>query len=120
MSDPTCGERRLLARIDEVLRDDPARARALDALYLVEVRGTPARRWTVDLRADPPVRSEGRPEVFDCSIAADRPSYAALLDDPAVLLQLFFAGSITSAGNTALAAKFAELFFVAPTPKETP
>jgi hypothetical protein len=120
MTDPDCGEQRLLSRIDDILQHSSEQARALDALFLVEVRGEPPRCWTLDLRADPPRRWEGRPEVFDCSIAADRPCFAALLDDPSVLLQLFFQGSITSAGNTALAAKFTTLFFHRNDSQETP
>jgi len=95
----------VVSHLRRLLETCPAALRALDAVYLIELRDSGA-CWTLDATADPPSLRPGRPEVHDCGIAAESDDLVRVLADPGLALQLSFEGRLSLSGNTALAARF--------------
>ena len=87
----------------------PDKARELNAVYQFRVTGEDGGDWAVDLKSDPPSCTATTREDADCTIEVSAEDMQALLDEPAVGMQLYMEGKLRVEGDPMLATRLQEL-----------
>jgi hypothetical protein len=97
-------------QLPAVLKAEPERARAVDAVYLFTIEGDGGGQWTVNLAADPPTCTPGDSGSAQCTIEMAHQDFMAMLTDPQLGMQLYFQGKLRVVGDPTLALKLQQLF----------
>jgi hypothetical protein len=97
-------------KMPKVLIKNPDKARELNAIYFFHVTGDGGGKWTVDLKANPPVVQAGDAGKAECSIEITSEDFKAMMGDPQLAFQLYFQGKLKVVGDPMLATKLQTLF----------
>ncbi|UCD84384.1 MAG: SCP2 sterol-binding domain-containing protein [Deltaproteobacteria bacterium] len=91
--------------IAEGLKQDPEKAKSVNAVYLFNITGDGGGKWTVDLTADPPAVIEGDAGNAQCTITIADQDWLGLLAGKLNGQQLFMSGKLKISGDMSLAMK---------------
>lgn len=94
----------------EALKQNPEKAREVNAVYYFNITGTGGGEWTLDLTATPPAVTQGNAGNAQCSIEIAAEDFLDMLRDPALGMQLYFQGKLKVAGDPMLAMKLQQIF----------
>ena len=97
--------------IPQILKEKPEKAKPINAIYLFSISGEKGGVWTLDLKSDPPVITEGKVEdkELDCSIELSDKDFEKMLD-PKVGAQLFIQRRLKLEGDPILTTRLESLF----------
>jgi putative sterol carrier protein len=90
--------------IPNSIRNDPEKARAVDAVFVFRITGDEGGTWTVNLK-DAPGVLEGDQGNADCTIEITNDVWRQLTEKPASAMQLYLDGKLKVSGNALLAMK---------------
>lgn len=90
------------------LAADPADARAVNAVFQMNVTGDGGGEWNVNLKTDPPTCTAGS-AAADCTITMSNEDFKGIRANPQAAMQLFFQGKLKVQGNPMLATKLQKL-----------
>jgi hypothetical protein len=100
-------------QVPKALEKDPAKARAVGAIYCFKITGDGGGTWTVDLVSDPPTCKKGESGSPQCTIEVAHEDFQAMLGNPQMGMQLYFQGKLRVTGDPMLATKLQQLFSMA-------
>ncbi len=84
------------------IRRDPAKARAVDGVFVFRISGEHGGVWTVNLKDDLGV-TPGEAADPDCIIEVSNEEWRRMTDNPNSAMQLYFGGKLKVTGNAILA-----------------
>ena len=97
-------------RVPEALRDNPARAKEVAAIYLFKISGSAGGTWTADLLADPPTCVPGETAKPQCTIEVSDQDFSTMVDGGMqAAMQILFAGKLKISGDPALVTKLTKV-----------
>lgn len=96
--------------IPEAIAKNPHKAKEINAVFVFKIVG--AGNWTVDLTAATPSCVEGDSDNAQCTFEIQNSDFEAVLDNPALGMQLYFQGKLRIVGDVLLATKLQKLFMV--------
>jgi putative sterol carrier protein len=97
-------------KLPKWIADSPAKAKALNAVFVFNITGGNGGTWTVDLKSDPPSCKTGDAGGAECTIEVSDEDFAAMLKQPQLGMQLYFQGKLKVTGDPMLATKLQQLF----------
>lgn len=97
-------------KLPELLVQFPQRAKTVNAVYFFDISGDDGGKWTIDLKADPPVVTRGRTTEPDCAIELSAEDFATMIREPQRAIELYFQGKLKISGDPILATKLQSLF----------
>jgi putative sterol carrier protein len=92
-------------RIPEGIAKDPAKAKAVGAVYQFNITGPGGGNWYVDLKSDPPVIKEGTAQSAGCTITIGDSDFIDIVTGKLNGQMAFMSGKLKVAGNMSLAMK---------------
>lgn len=92
-------------RIPEGIAKDPAKAKAINAVYQFNITGPGGGNWYVDLSSDPAVVKEGTAASPGCTITVGDNDFIGIVTGKLNGQMAFMSGKLKVAGNMSLAMK---------------
>lgn len=92
-------------RIPNGIKEDPDKAKAINAIYQFKVTGDEACDYYVDLTADPPAVAEGVNEGAKCTITVGDADFIDVVTGKLNAQMAFMSGKLKIAGDMSLAMK---------------
>jgi putative sterol carrier protein len=92
-------------RIPEGITKDPAKAKAVNAVYQFNITGAGGGSWYVDLKSDPPAVKEGTVPSAGCTITVADSDFIDIVTGKLNGQMAFMSGKLKVAGNMSLAMK---------------
>jgi hypothetical protein len=92
-------------QLPAALKQNPDKAKAVNAVYVFKISGEGGGEWTVDLASDPPTCTRGDSGKAQCTIEVEHEDFKAMLGNPQVGMQLYFQGKLKVSGDPMLATK---------------
>lgn len=100
-------------QVPEALKQNPDKAKEVNAIYCFKIEGDGGGEWTVDLTADPPTCVPEAKDTAQCTIEVSHEDFMTMLSDPQAGMQLYFQGKLKVTGDPMLATKLQEFFKLA-------
>jgi putative sterol carrier protein len=94
-------------QLQSALTKNAEEAKSINAKYQINVTG--AGSWHLDLTSSGPTVTQGE-KPADCTITIAADDFQKLQENPALGMQLFFAGKLKIAGNQILGMKLQKIF----------
>lgn len=101
-------------QLPQALAQHPMRAKEINAVYLFKITGAGGGSWTVDLTATTPICVPGDRGIAQCAFEVAHADFQAMLNNPALGMQLYFQGKLRVTGDPMLATKLQKLFALTP------
>jgi len=92
-------------RIPDGIKEDPAKAKSINAIYQFNVSGEGGGNWYVDLKSDPPGVKEGTSDAAQCTITVGDADFVDIVTGKLNAQMAFMSGKIKIAGDMSLAMK---------------
>lgn len=97
----------------QAIAKSPDKAKEVGAIYVFKIAGDGGGEWTVDLKSDAPSIQKGVQPGANCTIEVAHTDFIAMLNNPALGMQLFMQGKLKVTGDPMLAMKLQKLFALA-------
>ena len=112
MSTPQSAQELFNERVPNSLSSHPDKAKEIGAVFLFKITGDGGGEWIVDLASDSPTCKAGNPDgkTAQCTVEVAHEDFKAMLNNPALGMQLYFQGKLKVAGDPMLATKLQKLF----------
>lgn len=92
-------------QIPDGLKEDPSKAKSINAIYQFNVSGDGGGNWYVDLKSDPPEVKEGSNDAAQCTITVGDEDFVKIVTGELNAQMAFMSGKIKIAGDMSLAMK---------------
>ena len=92
-------------RIPEGIKEDPEKAKSINAIYQFKVTGDEGGDWYVDLTAEPPEVSAGVHDQAKCTITVGDADFVDIVSGKLNAQMAFMSGKLKIAGDMGLAMK---------------
>lgn len=95
--------------IDSALKEDPSRAKGVEAIYQFNLSGEEAGTYQVILRPDEGSAVEGEPETPDCTLSIDSDNFKKMVAGELNGTQAFMGGQLKIDGDMGLALRLQDV-----------
>ena len=92
-------------RIPNGIKEDPSKAKSINAIYQFNVSGDEGGNWFVDLKSDPAEVKEGTNDAAQCTITVGDSDLVDIVTGKLNPQMAFMSGKIKIAGDMSLAMK---------------
>ena len=90
--------------VPTMLKEHPEKAGQAGATFSFNITGDGGGEWTLDLKSDPPMVSDGLADV-DCAIEMENSDFVEMMANFQLAMQFFFTGKLKVTGDPMLATK---------------